>query len=194
MTNAEVEPGSSIARVLRKSSFEVCPTLQPGIDALVNSYRLPVTAGLVQDLSLEDYMKAVNVNLTDAFFACQAAALQMISEGTGGTIVNVTSVGGVVALPEQAAFCSSMAALTAVTKVLATEWAHHGIRLVAVGAGLSSELVATARRLPANALVKAEAVAHAVRFLLSEEASAIAGVPLYVDGGWLSDGYWEAFP
>jgi NAD(P)-dependent dehydrogenase (short-subunit alcohol dehydrogenase family) len=155
----------------------------------VNSYRLPAATGPVEHLAIEEYVEAVNINLTEAFFACQQAAAQMIAEGVRGTIVNVTSVGGVLALPHQAAFCSSMAALSAVTKVLATEWAHHGIRVAAVAAGLSRELAACSRT-----LVSPEDVANAVRLILTEEARAIAGVPLYVDGGWLSDGYWEPFP
>jgi len=142
----------------------------------------------------------VTANLTAAFFAGQAAAAQMLAEGRSGCIVNVTSVAGVVALPGHAALCAAMAALTSVTKVLAAEWGGRGIRVAAVGAGLSTELLAglrplegAARRIPAGVLVDHEAVAETVRFVLSDGARQIAGVPVYVDGGWLSDGYWEAF-
>jgi len=176
--------------------------LTPGADALVNSYRLePAAAGGVESLSLDEYLRSLSTNLTDAFFASQAAAAQMVSEGRPGCIVNVTSVAGVVGLPGQSSFCSAMAALTGLTKVLATEWAHHGIRVAAVGAGLSAELLAglrplpgASRRLPPAALVEPHAVAEAVRFVLGDRAGGIAGVPVYVDGGWLSDGYWLPFP
>ena len=115
--------------------------------------------------------------------------------------MNVTSVAGVVALPGQAAFCASMAAVTAMTKVLASEWARYGIRVAAVGAGLSDDLVTGVRslpgmasRVPSGALVTPAAVAEVVRFVLSDRAEGVAGVPVYVDGGWLADGYWEAPP
>jgi len=176
--------------------------LMPGVDALVNSYRLePAATGALEDLELDHFMRGVSTNLTDTFFASQAAAAQMVLEGRRGCIVNVTSVAGVVGLPGQSSFCSGMAALTAVTKVLAAEWAHHGIRVAAVAAGLTPELLAglrtlegSARRLPPVAVVEPQAVADAVHFVVSDRASRIAGVPVYVDGGWLSDGYWLPFP
>jgi NAD(P)-dependent dehydrogenase (short-subunit alcohol dehydrogenase family) len=202
VSNADLEPGKTIAHTLAAAGMDVSFQLTPGADALVNSYRLePAAAAAVEDLSLDEYLWSVSTNLTDAFFASQAAAAQMVAEGRPGCIVNVTSVAGVVGLAGQSSFCSSMAALTALTKVLATEWAHHGIRVAAVGAGLSTELLAglrtlggASRRAPPASVVAPEAVAEAVRFVLGARASGIAGVPVYVDGGWLSDGYWLPFP
>jgi NAD(P)-dependent dehydrogenase (short-subunit alcohol dehydrogenase family) len=202
VTNADVEPGKTIARTLADAGMAVSLKLTPRVDALVNSYRLePTTAGAVEDLRLDQFMRGVSTNLTDAFFASQAAAAQMVLEGRRGCIVNVTSVAGVVGLPGQSSFCSAMAGLTVLTRVLATEWAPHGIRVAAVGAGLTTDLLAAlrtldgaSRRVPPGVVVEPQAVAEAVRFVLSDQASRIAGVPVYVDGGWLSDGYWLPFP
>lgn len=208
VTNADCEPGRTIASVLSGAGARVSAMAPPAvgtvghIDALVNCYRVDSHgAGNVEDLDIETYLKVVSDNLTDAFFASQAAALHMIADGHKGIIVNVTSVAGVVGVPGQAAFCSSMAALASVTKVLATEWAPRGIRVAAVGAGLSAHLLEGLRRLPGasarvppGALVDHETLARTVHFVLSEGGRGIAGVPVYVDAGWLADGYWEPFP
>ena len=196
-----MEPGRTIARILEdRAGARVYPALVPGVDAVVNSYRL--AAGVsrpLEDLAVEAFLQGISANLTDAFFTCQAAAAQMVEERRTGCLVNVTSVAGVVAIPGQAAFCAAMAALSATTKVLATEWSSYGIRVAAVAAGVSSELVAGVRtlpgvgqRVPAGAVVDHEQVAVTVRFVRSEGGSGIAGVPVFVDNGWLSDGYWES--
>src|SRR6266581_3340016 len=102
VTNADVEPGKTIARTLADAGMTVSLQLMPGVDALVNSYRLePNAAGAVEDLELDHFMRGVSTNLTDTFFASQAAAAQMVLEGRRGCIVNVTSVAGVVGLPGQ---------------------------------------------------------------------------------------------
>jgi NAD(P)-dependent dehydrogenase (short-subunit alcohol dehydrogenase family) len=208
VTNADCEPGRTIAATLARAGLNVSVVTPQAvaqverIDALVNCYRLESdAAGAVEDLDIDTYLRAVSNNLTDAFFASQAAALQMISNGRTGIIVNVTSVAGVVALPGHVAFCSSMAAVSSLTKVLATEWAPRGIRVAAVGAGLSPDLLeglrelpGASRRVPPGALVDRESLAQTVHFVLSDGGRGIAGVPIYVDAGWLADGYWEPFP
>ncbi len=84
------------------------------------------------------------------------------------------------------------------TRILAAEWGPRGIRVTAVGAGLSTDVLAgvlpagtSARRVPERAVVTPEQVAEAVCFLLRDGADGVAGSTLYVDGGWLADGYWE---
>jgi NAD(P)-dependent dehydrogenase (short-subunit alcohol dehydrogenase family) len=91
-----------------------------------------------------------------------------------------------------------MAGLNVATRILAAEWGPRGIRVTAVGAGLSATLLAgvlptgaPARRVPERSVVTPEQVAEAVCFLLADAARGVAGSTLYVDGGWLADGYWE---
>ncbi len=175
------------------------------VDIMLNSHSLTSSAP-AETMPLEMFTRGIAANLSAMFFGCQYAARQMLKQSpSGGTIINITSVGGVVALPGQAAFCSAMAAMNAVTKVLATEWRPQGIRVVALGAGLSQELAATLdvhpvlpngettshRRIPRHALTSASDVGQAVVYLASEEAQHITGTTLVVDGGWLADGYWE---
>jgi NAD(P)-dependent dehydrogenase (short-subunit alcohol dehydrogenase family) len=123
----------------------------------------------------------------------------------GGVIVNVTSVAGVVALPGFAAFCAAMAGGTAATNTLAVEWGDQGNRVVGLGTGITPEMASALsvrphlpdgerlahRRLPDSSVQSFDGVGDAAVYLASDAARHINGMTLYVDGGWLSDGYWE---
>ena len=155
--------------------------------------------------STEQFKKNVELNLGDIFFWCQAAAEQMSNqEPVGGTIINVSSVGGVVGLAGQVAFCSAMAGVNSMTKTLATEWKQYGIRVLSLGAGLDKDLSEIGilenllpdgkighRRLPENTLNETYELGQIVTFLASDAAKIINGTTVYADSGWLADGYWE---
>ncbi len=177
------------------------------LDIMVNTSVL--TPGEpAETMPLEMFADGIGANLNAIFFGCQHAARQMLKQDpAGGVILNVSSVGGVVALPGQAAYCSAMAGVNAITKILATEWAAHGVRVVGLGAGLSRQLVDSLmpaqtlvtganeikshRRIPPQALISATDIGQAVVYLASDAARHVDGTTLYVDGGWLADGYWE---
>ena len=171
------------------------------IDALVNCYRLEsIAAGAVEDLDLDVYVRTISDNLTDGFFASQAAALQMIAAGRAGVIVNVTSVAGVVSLPGPGCLLlmhgRGVVAHQSAGHRVGTPWHPRGSRR----SGLSEDLLdglravpGASRRVPPGALVDHESLARTVLFVLSDAARSIAGVPVYVDAGWLADGYWEPF-
>ena len=164
-----------------------------------------VKAEAAERTSTEQFKKNVELNLGDIFFWCQAAAEQMSNqEPVGGTIINVSSVGGVVGLTGQVAFCSAMAGINSMTKTLATEWKKYGIRVLSLGAGLGKDLSETGilenllpdgkighRRLPENTLNETYEVGQIVTFLASDAAKIINGTTVYADSGWLADGYWE---
>ena len=164
-----------------------------------------VKAEPAEGISTEKFKKNIDLNLGDIFFWCQAAAEQMsIQEPGGGTIINVSSVSGVVGLAGQAAFCSAMAGVNAITKTLATEWKEYGIRVLSLGAGLGKEIFEIEtleislpdgrighRRLPENTLNKTYELAQIVTFLASDASQLINGTTVYADSGWLADGYWE---
>ena len=175
------------------------------IDIMVNtSVTLPAMAA--ETLPLEQFMQGITLNLNAIFFGCQSAARQMLRQSpAGGTIINISSVAGVVALPGHAAFSSAMAGVQAMTKILATEWGRQGVRVVGVGAGLSAELAQTLtvrpplpgsdtlshRRIPPHTLTRPFDVGQVVAYLAGDDARHITGTTVYVDGGWLADGYWE---
>lgn len=175
------------------------------VDILVNPHIITASAP-AETLPVASFKNDVASNLDAIFFACQAAAQQMSRQSPmGGCILNVSSVGGVVALPGHSAFCAAMAGVNAITKVLAVEWQSYGIRVVSIGAGLTREMVEslavhptlpdgatpTHRRASAHILTAASDIAQATVYLASDAGRYINGTTVYVDGGWLADGYWE---
>jgi NAD(P)-dependent dehydrogenase (short-subunit alcohol dehydrogenase family) len=190
--------------------LERVATTHGRLDIMVNtSVTMPAMAA--ETLPLEQFMQGITLNLNAIFFGCQSAARQMlrqspmITRGDHGAIINISSVAGVVALPGHAAFSSAMAGVQAMTKILATEWGSQGVRVVGVGAGLSAELAQTLslrpplpgsdtlshRRIPPGALTTPFDVGQLVAYLAGDDARHITGTTVYVDGGWLADGYWE---
>lgn len=128
-------------------------------------------------------------------------ARQLIDQGRGGAIVNLSSVGAVLAAPFQAAYNVSKGGVAQLTKVMALSLAQHGIRVNAVGPGtIGTEMTddmladdALRRRIlsrtPLGRIGDPAEVAAVVVFLASEEASYITGHTVYCDGGRLPLNY-----
>jgi len=148
-----------------------------------------------------DWARMVDVQLNGAFYLAQSCARRMIPGG--GAIVFITSTNAEAAFPRRAAYCSAKAGVAMLTKVLAIEWAHYGIRVNAVGpayvatemtqrniaAGNVTEAQIKAR-IPLGRLAQPRDVAEAVAYLLSDQAGFVTGHSLYVDGGWLAYGFF----
>jgi NAD(P)-dependent dehydrogenase (short-subunit alcohol dehydrogenase family) len=164
------------------------------IDILVNN------AGLgpenpAEDVTEEDFDLTFDVNVKGLFFASQAAARVMSDKG--GRIVNMSSQAGLVALPTEAIYCASKAAVSHLTRCLAVEWGRLGINVNAIAptfirtpgteAALSDpefhddviERIAALHRVgePVD-------VTGAVVYLCSPASSLVTGTTLVVDGGW----------
>jgi NAD(P)-dependent dehydrogenase (short-subunit alcohol dehydrogenase family) len=139
------------------------------------------------------FAEIVSVNLVGAYLVARAAAPALFE--TRGSVVNVASVLGGTASPRLAAYGASKAGLMQLTRTLAREWADRGVRVNAVCPAyvetqLTSELLAVdhIRReilaeTPLGRLGTLEEVVAPILFLLSDEASYITGVSLFVDGG-----------
>ncbi|MEE1742585.1 SDR family NAD(P)-dependent oxidoreductase [Streptomyces sp. BE147] len=153
------------------------------------------------DLGLDRWNTALDVNLTGVF-VCARAAARVMREGDGGVVLTTSSMYGVTAGPERAAYCATKAAVAALTKVLAVEWAPHDIRVNALApgyvetdllAGLSAagrlDTEALRRRTPRGRLGSPEDIAHLALFLSSAVAANITGQVMVSDGGWTADGY-----
>jgi NAD(P)-dependent dehydrogenase (short-subunit alcohol dehydrogenase family) len=165
------------------------------LDILVNAAGVsPVYTG-AERISVDDFDLVLATNLRAPFLLMQVAGAGMLARGSG-SIVNITSIGGVVALPRLAAYCAAKAGLDSLTRVLAVEWAGRGVRVNAVAPAyvqtamtdgllthetLGPSLLASA---PIGRFAESAEIAAAVVFLASKNASYITGQTLCVDGGW----------
>jgi NAD(P)-dependent dehydrogenase (short-subunit alcohol dehydrogenase family) len=139
------------------------------------------------------------VNVKGAFLSAQAAARQMVAQGDGGAIINLTSVNAIVAIPNQTAYTVSKGAIHQLTRSMAVQLARHGIRVNAIGPGvIDTELNAEALRddpdgfdklLSRTPLGRAGApneIGAVAAFLASDDASYVTGETVYADGGRLA--------
>lgn len=165
------------------------------IDILVNNAGINIPQDSV-DVTEDAWDAIMNINLKGAFFLAQAVGKVMISQGRGGRIINITSQTGSVALAKRAVYCASKAGLNLVTKVLAMDWAPHGILVNAVAptfieTELTKDFLADPEfrqyALAKNLLKrfgKPDDVAGAVLYLASPIANMVTGHVLLVDAGW----------
>ena len=140
----------------------------------------------------------VDANLKNVFFCSQIAAKQMIAQGNGGAIVNISSQAGVVGAPERGPYSGAKGGVNNMTRTMAAEWAEHGIRVNVVAPTVTrspmaeqamsdsqafSDAVKTKNLLRGD-LAEPEEISAPVIFLASPAASMITGHTLVVDGGW----------
>jgi NAD(P)-dependent dehydrogenase (short-subunit alcohol dehydrogenase family) len=165
------------------------------LDVLVNNAGIFRAADFL-DIAEADFDAVLRVNLKGAFLMGQACARAMVRQGTGGAIVNMSSVNGVMAIPSIASYNASKGGVDQLTRVMSLALVDHGIRVNAVAPGtIATELArqavlgsdeARARilsRTPMKRLGEPAEVADAVAYLASDAASYITGEILYVDGG-----------
>ncbi len=165
------------------------------LDILVNNAGLG-PANRAEDVNEADFDLTLDVNLKGLFFASQAAGRAMIRQGSG-RIVNMSSQAGFVALPTEAIYCASKAAVAHLTKCLAVEWGTHGITVNAVAPtfirtdGTAADLADAAfeadvreRIAGLHRIGEPMDVAGGVVFLASPAAALITGTTLLIDGGW----------
>ncbi len=168
-------------------------------------------AGIVQacdflELSEEDFDRVIRVNLKGVFLTGQAAARQMVAQGTGGTIINMSSVNAVVAIPTITPYVVAKGGVRQLTKAMAIALADKGIRVNAIGPGsIMTDMVkkvnedkAAMRKLlartPMGRIADPSEVGSVAVFLASEDASYITGQTIYPDGGRLALNYTMPAP
>ena len=167
------------------------------VDILVNNAAIsPIVKG-IEKVESEEWEQILNVNVNATFRVIRTVGSTMLEQGSG-SVVNVSSVAAIRALPRLATYSASKAALAAMTRSMAVEWARTGVRVNAVApAYIETEMTAAVSerprlrqsviaRTPMGRWGHPEEVAWAVVFLASDAASYVTGHTLLVDGGWAS--------
>jgi glucose 1-dehydrogenase len=164
------------------------------IDVMVNNAGIETRTSIL-DTSEAQYDKVLDVNLKSAFFGTQLAAKQMIKQGGGGRIINITSVHEDWPMPGNTAYCLSKGGMRMLTRTSGVELAVHNILVVGVGPGaiatpinlstmtdpaLLKKLDAT---IPLGRMAKPEEIATVVAFLAGDGASYITATTIFADGG-----------
>ena len=166
------------------------------LDILVNNAGLNVRQPAF-DVTEEAWDLVLDTNLKGLFFTAQAAGRVMRDQQpSGGSIINVASIMGLVGYLDRASYCSSKAGVVNLSRVLAIEWAPYGIRVNALcptfvetpltqamfeNVAIKTDILA---RTPVGRLAAPEEVAEAIVFLARPSSRMITGAALTIDGGW----------
>jgi glucose 1-dehydrogenase len=166
------------------------------LDIFVNNAGIEKKFAFV-DYPLEEWQKIIAVNLTGAFLCSQAAARQMIAQGSGGRILNISSIHEDLAFPLNAPYCATKGGIRMLMRTIAVELAPHQITVNNIGPGaiftpididvendakLNAQILA---EIPMGRWGKPEEVAHLAVYLASDDAAYVTGSTHFIDGGML---------
>jgi len=164
------------------------------VDVMVNNAGVE-TRTSVLDTTEKQYGFVLDVNLKSAFFGTQLAAKQMIQQGKGGRIINVTSVHEDWPMPGNTAYCLSKGGMRMLTRTAGVELAPHGITVTGVGPGavdtpINKETEADPRKLakldgaiPLGRMAEPSEIGSVVAFLAGDGASYLTATTVFADGG-----------
>jgi len=171
------------------------------VDVLLNNAGITHAADFLE-LDEADFDRVLGVNLRSYFLFGQAVAKWMVQHERQGTIVNMSSVNAVLAIPNQVPYCVSKGGVAQLTRVMAMSLAPRGIRVNAIGPGtIATELARNAvlgspeaertilSRTPLGRLGEPDEVAKVAVFLASDDASYLTGQTVFPDGGRLALNY-----
>lgn len=170
-----------------------------GIDVLVNNAGIIVRNASVTSVSIEDWQRLIDVDLTGVFLVSRFAIARMLEAGRGGAIVNVSSVSGILGDQNLAPYNAAKGGVNLLTRNIAIDYARQGIRANAVcpgriatpmprsrlkpGEDWEQVLAQWGRNIPLGRVGRPGDVAYAVLFLACDESSWITGTTLVIDGG-----------
>ncbi|HET6239968.1 MAG TPA: SDR family oxidoreductase [Acetobacteraceae bacterium] len=164
------------------------------LDIMVNNAGVE-TRTSVLDTSEDQYDKVLAINLKSAVFGTQIAAKQMIAQGNGGRIINVTSVHEDWPMPGNTAYCLAKGGMRMLTRTAGVELAPHGICVVGVGPGAVATPINLATMqdpallaklnaaIPLGRMAEPEEIANVVVFLAGDGASYLTATTIFADGG-----------
>ncbi|HZF13513.1 MAG TPA: SDR family oxidoreductase [Thermoanaerobaculia bacterium] len=167
------------------------------VDILVNNAGIDVIEP-VPDVSPEGWEKVMDVNLRGVMNASQSAIRQMLAQGEGGSIVNISSIAAIVGIPGLASYSAAKSGVNLLTKVMAVELAPKGIRVNSIAPGYLENIMGGAAaehakpetegriraRTPLGRRARLSELVGPVVFLASDAASYVTGTVLMVDGGY----------
>lgn len=192
----DVTSPASVEEVVRRTVDEYGK-----LDIMVNNAGISM-ARPSEELDPADWERALQTDLSGVFYGCRSAARQMIAQGTGGSIINITSMYGIVAAPMRAAYCAGKAGANMLTQVLAAEWADKNIRVNAIAPGyIRTDLVqalidkgtlplgAIEKRTPQGRIGEVSDLLAIAVLLASDDVPFMTGSIVTVDGGWSAYGY-----
>lgn len=163
------------------------------LDILVNAPDLPFAKPLAE-VTLAEWRRVLEVNLTGVYLACRAAGEVMLPHGAG-RIINISTILGERGMANGAAYCAAQAGVLNLTRALALEWAKTGITVNAIGAGWTEGMGIIGseenkqqieRYLPYKRLARPEEIVGAAVYLASDAASYLTGQVIWMEGGALS--------
>jgi len=195
----DVARNESVETLATRVEAEVGPT-----DILVTSAGISQNPVPPENLPLETYDRVVEIDLRGTYLSCLAFGSRMARRGRG-SIITIASITGMRSTPLHS-YGPAKAAVINLTAGLAAEWGRSGVRVNTVSPGytltpLLRRAIEQGLRDPAilaensalGRMVEPDEIARAVAFLASAEASAITGVNLPVDAGWLTAGPWHTY-
>ena len=218
VSDVQIEKGEAVAKAIRNAGgeaiFFACDVsqksdcvdlIQAAVDAFGSvdvhlSNAAIIAAKEFLDITEEDWEQTVGVNLNGFFYAGQAAAAQMVLQGSGN-IINMSSINAVVVIPTATPYTVCKGGVLQLTKSMALSLAPHGIRVNAVGPGtIATEMGKTMMsnpaakkrvlsRTPLGRPGEPDEIASVCVFLASDDASYITGETIYCDGGRLPQNY-----
>lgn len=190
---ADVSDQPQVQRMIR-----ACVDRYQRLDVLVNNAGVSGLSGSVLEMSVDDWRRFLDINLTGTFLCAQAAARVMVDRGTAGRIINVGSINSFRAQKHAANYVAAKGAIPLLTMALAVDLSPHGILVNAIAPGTIStertrprlqnpvyrEMIA--RNVPLGRTGEVDDIAVVATWLASDECRYIQGETIVVDGGFLA--------
>jgi glucose 1-dehydrogenase len=164
------------------------------VDVMVNNAGVETRTSIL-DTTEAQYEKVMEINLKSAFFGTQLAAKQMIKQGHGGRIINITSVHEDWPMPGNTPYCLSKGGMRMLTRTAGVELGPHGILVVGVGPGAvetpinvstmsdPTKMKTLDAAIPIGRMAKSGEIGAVVAFLAGEGASYLTATTIFADGG-----------
>ena len=188
--NADVSNPDQMKKAVAK-----CVDVYGKLDIGVNSAGIAGARALTHSYSLNDWNKLIQINLTGVFISMKYQIAEMLANKSG-TIVNISSIAGIVGLPNASAYVAAKHAVIGITKTAALEYAKSGISINAISPGWTrtdlikhmiddeSKEKSISSRHPTDRLVEPEEIAQTILWLCTKAPRSMTGTVLPVDGGF----------